>query len=132
MAATLPIHPSARAAADELAPSRNTVWRRFRRHKVALAGAVIIIIMGLIAVLAPLISPADPNLIDNVNWQGYPLAPGIAHHLLGTDENGRDLLARLMFGARISLTVALFAVIMEISIGTVLGAISGYYGGGAA
>jgi peptide/nickel transport system permease protein len=85
--------------------------------------------MGLVALLAPLIAPMDPNLIDNVNWQGYPLAPGIAHHLLGTDENGRDLLARLMFGARISLTVALFAVIMEISIGTVLGAVSGYYGG---
>jgi peptide/nickel transport system permease protein len=64
-----------------------------------------------------------------VNWQGYPLAPGVAHHILGTDENGRDLLARLMFGARISLTVALFAVIMEISIGTFLGAIAGYYGG---
>jgi peptide/nickel transport system permease protein len=109
--------------------SRNTVWRRFRRHRVALIGAAVIIVMGLIAALANLITPADPNFIDQVHWQGYPLAPGVAGHLLGTDENGRDLLARLMFGARISLTVALFAVIMEISIGTVLGAISGYYGG---
>jgi peptide/nickel transport system permease protein len=109
--------------------SRNTVWRRFRRHRVALVGAAVIIVMGLIAALANLITPADPNFIDQVHWQGYPLAPGVAGHLLGTDENGRDLLARLMFGARISLTVALFAVIMEISIGTVLGAISGYYGG---
>jgi peptide/nickel transport system permease protein len=133
MAATLPIHPSDLAAADELAPSRNTVWRRFRRHKVALAGAVIIALMALIALLANLIAiwigQPDPNFIDQVHWQGYALAPGVAGHLLGTDENGRDLLARLMFGARISLTVALFAVIMEISIGTVLGAISGYYGG---
>ncbi|HEY0395715.1 MAG TPA: oligopeptide ABC transporter permease [Candidatus Elarobacter sp.] len=129
MAATLPLNPSAAAAAEETAPSRNTVWRRFRRHKIALLGGVVIIVMGLIAILAPLITPADPNFIDQVHWQGYPLAPGVAGHLLGTDENGRDLLARLMFGAQISLQVALFAVIMEISIGTVLGAISGYYGG---
>jgi peptide/nickel transport system permease protein len=118
-----------RIADDDVPPSRNTVWRRFRRHKVALAGAAVIIVMGLIAALANFITPADPNFIDQVNWQGTPLAPGVAHHLLGTDENGRDLLARLMFGARISLTIALFAVIMEITIGTVLGAISGYYGG---
>jgi peptide/nickel transport system permease protein len=76
-----------------------------------------------------LIGHPDPNFIDQVNWQGYSLAPGVAGHQLGTDEVGRDLLSRLMFGARISLTVALFAVIMEITIGTVLGAISGYYGG---
>ena len=129
MAATLPLSPSALAAAEEGAPSRNTVWRRFRRHKVALIGGIVIILMGLVAIFANLLAPIDPNLIDNVNWQGYPLAPGIAHHTLGTDENGRDLLARLIFGARISLTVALFAVVMQITIGTVLGAVSGYYGG---
>jgi len=129
MAASLPLHPPAAIVADDVAPSRNTVWRRFRRHKVALAGGVVIIFMALIAIGANVLTPADPNFIDQVNWQGYPLAPGVAHHILGTDENGRDLLARLMFGARISLTVALFAVIMEISIGTFLGAISGYYGG---
>jgi peptide/nickel transport system permease protein len=129
MAATVPLNPAAAAAAEETAPSRNTVWRRFRRHKIALLGGVVIALMGLIAILAPLLTPADPNFIDQVHWQGYPLAPGVAGHILGTDENGRDLLARLMFGARISLQVALFAVIMEISIGTVLGALSGYYGG---
>ncbi|HWT04977.1 MAG TPA: ABC transporter permease, partial [Xanthomonadales bacterium] len=129
MAASLPLDPSAVPVVEEMAPSRNTVWRRFRRHKVALIGGVIIIFMGLVAICANILTPADPNFIDQVNWQGYPLAPGVAHHILGTDENGRDLLARLMYGARISLTVALFAVIMEISIGTFLGAISGYYGG---
>ena len=55
--------------------------------------------------------------------------PGVAGHILGTDENGRDLLSRLVYGAQISLTVALFAVLMELTIGTVLGAIAGYYGG---
>ena len=130
MAATLPLVPPAGIPqVEEMAPTRNTVWRRFRRHKVALVGVGVIVLMSLVALLANLIAPANPDFIDQVNWQGYALAPGVAGHILGTDENGRDLLARLMFGARISLTVALFAVIMEISIGTFLGAISGYYGG---
>jgi peptide/nickel transport system permease protein len=109
--------------------TRNTVWRRFRKHKLAMAGAIVLLLMVIVAVFAFKLAPQDPNAIDNVHWQGYPLAPGVAGHILGTDENGRDLLARLMFGARISLTVAVFSVAMEIVIGTVLGAISGYYGG---
>jgi peptide/nickel transport system permease protein len=130
MAAALPLVPPAGVPhAEEMAPTRNTVWRRFRRHKIALLGVGVITVMGLIALLANLLAPANPDFIDQANWNGYALAPGVAGHVLGTDENGRDLLSRLMFGARISLTVALFAVIMEISIGTFLGAISGYYGG---
>ncbi|HEY4439156.1 MAG TPA: oligopeptide ABC transporter permease [Candidatus Elarobacter sp.] len=116
-------------ADSDIVVSKNTVWRRFRRHRVAMIGGVILILMLLVAALANVITPADPNFIDQVNWQGTPLAPGVAHHILGTDENGRDLLARLLFGTRISLTVAIFAVVMEILIGSVLGAISGYYGG---
>ena len=108
MAASLPLHPPIAVVADDDTPlSRNTVWRRFRRHKVALVGVAVIILMGLVAALANLIAPVDPNFIDNVNWQGNALAPGIAGHILGTDEVGRDLLSRLIFGARISLTVAI-------------------------
>jgi peptide/nickel transport system permease protein len=129
MAASVPLQPAVALGNDDTPLSRNTVWRRFRRHRVAIAGVIVIAIMGLIALLANVLSPADPNFIDQVHWQGYALAPGVGGHILGTDENGRDLLSRLMFGARISLTVALFAVLMEISIGTILGAISGYYGG---
>jgi peptide/nickel transport system permease protein len=117
------------APADDYQLERHATWKRFRRHRLALAGAAVIVSMIAVALLAPLISPADPNAIDQVNWTGYPLAPGVAGHLLGTDENGRDLLARLIFGARISLTVAIFAVLMEVAIGTVLGALSGFYGG---
>ena len=108
---------------------RHGVWKRFRRHKLAIAGAFVLCFVSLVALLAPLLHLQDPNAIDQVHWQGYPLAPGIAGHLLGTDENGRDLLARLVFGAQISLQVAIFAVIMELTIGTVLGAVAGYYGG---
>ena len=78
MAASLPLVPGAPSAAEELAPSRNTVWRRFRRHKVALVGGVVIVLMGLVAICANLLAPADPNFIDQVHWQGYPLAPGVA------------------------------------------------------
>jgi peptide/nickel transport system permease protein len=109
--------------------SRNTVWRRFRRHPMALTGAIVIVLMALFAALGHLFYPVDPNAIDQVNWTGYPLAPGVGGHILGSDENGRDLLARLIAGAQISLTVAVFAVVMQIVIGSFLGAIAGYYGG---
>ncbi len=85
--------------------------------------------MALFAALGHLLYPVDPNAIDQVNWTGYPLAPGVGGHILGSDENGRDLLARLIAGAQISLTVAVFAVVMQIVIGSFLGAIAGYYGG---
>ena len=114
---------------DAFALSRNTTWRRFRKHKVALFGAIVLVLMVLFAVLGPVVYRFDPNAIDQVNWTGYPLAPGVAGHVLGTDENGRDLLARLMAGAQISLTVAISAVVMQVVIGSVLGALAGYYGG---
>jgi peptide/nickel transport system permease protein len=117
------------AGDDAFAITRNTVWRRFRRHRVALAGAIVLAFMALFAALGHVVYPVDPNAIDQVNWVGYPLAPGVAGHILGTDENGRDLLARLIAGAQISLTVAVCAVVMQVVIGSVLGAISGYYGG---
>ena len=90
---------------------------------------MVLTLITLVAIFAKLLAPWDPNYIDQANWSGYPLAPGVAHHILGTDEAGRDLLSRLMFGAQISLTVAFFAVLMEIVIGTVVGAVAGYYGG---
>jgi peptide/nickel transport system permease protein len=117
------------AVEEDVRLERHGFWKRFRKHRLALAGAALLGVMVLVAVFAPWISPADPNAIDQAHWNGYPLAPGVAGHLLGTDENGRDLLARLIFGARISLTIAIFAVLMEVVIGTLLGALSGYYGG---
>ena len=133
MAATLPV-PSA-AIDDDLQISKVTFWTRLRRHKLAIAGLVALLIMVSAAVFAGQLAPFDPNGIDNVHWQGTPLPPCFqdasqcAGHQLGTDEVGRDLLSRLLFGARISLMVGLFAVLMEVLIGTTLGAISGYYGG---
>jgi peptide/nickel transport system permease protein len=117
------------APEDEVRIERHGVWKRFRRHRLALGGAVVILLVTLLAIFAHWLAPADPNFIDQDHWSGYPLAPGVAGHLLGTDENGRDLLSRLMYGAQISLTVAFFAVAMELLIGTLFGALAGYYGG---
>ena len=132
MAAALPLQP---IADDDLAVTKVTFWTRLRRHKLAIAGLVVLAIMIGGAVFAGQLAPFDPNAIDNVHWQGTPLPPCFQNaaqcggHPLGTDEVGRDLLSRLLFGARISLMVGLFAVLMEVIIGTTLGAISGYYGG---
>jgi peptide/nickel transport system permease protein len=120
---------------EELRLSKVTFWTRLRRHKLAIAGLVVLLLMVIAATFAKQLAPFDPNAIDNVHWQGMPLPPCFQDaaqcggHTLGTDEVGRDLLSRLLFGARISLTVGLFAVIMEVLIGTTLGAIAGYYGG---
>ena len=110
-------------------------WTRLRRHKLAVASVVILAIIILAAVLAKFLAPFDPNAIDNKYWSGDPVPPCFLNavacggHLLGTDEIGRDLLSRLLFGAQISLQVGLFAVIMELIIGTIVGALAGYYGG---
>lgn len=133
MAASIPI-PSA-AIDEDLQVTRVTFWRRLRRHKLAVAGLIVLALMVSAAVFASQLAPMDPNAIDNVHWQGTPLPPCFQNavqcggHVLGTDDVGRDMLSRLLFGARISLMVGLFAVLMEVIIGSVLGAVSGYYGG---
>ena len=122
-------------ADEEVRFSKVTFWTRLRRHKLAVAGLVVLALMVIAAALAKQLSPFDPNAIDNVHWQGTPLPPCFQDastcggHALGTDDVGRDLLSRLLFGARISLAVGLSAVIMEVLIGTILGAIAGYSGG---
>ncbi|HUZ50277.1 MAG TPA: oligopeptide ABC transporter permease [Candidatus Dormibacteraeota bacterium] len=134
MATTLPVQPNV-FQEDDFQSTKVTFWTRLRRHRLAVAGFVVLTLIVLAAVFAKWLAPFDPNAIDNVHWLGNPLPPCFvdgslcAKHLLGTDEVGRDLLSRLLFGARISLTVGVFAVVMEVVIGTFLGAISGYYGG---
>ncbi|MGB8518952.1 MAG: ABC transporter permease [Candidatus Tumulicola sp.] len=115
-------------------------WSRLRRHKLAVAGLAVLIVIVSAAIFAKQLAPFDPNLIDNgtnvqPHWNGTPLPPCFLNgaqcwgHPLGTDEAGRDLLSRLLFGARISMMVGLLAVLVEMVIGTTLGSISGYYGG---
>src|SRR5579884_1421430 len=104
MALSAPINQPIAVDEDAIVYSKNTVWRRFRKHKLAMAGAVVLLLMVVVAVFAAKIAPFDPNAIDNVHWQGNPLPPCFVDasqcggHSLGSDENGRDLLARLIFG----------------------------------
>lgn len=102
------------------------VWRRFRRHRLAVAGLVIIIIFLLTALFATVIAPYDPiRDQDPYNKNSNPSAA----HLLGTDEIGRDVFSRLLYAARVSLTVAFVVTLVETTIGAVIGGVSGYFGG---
>jgi len=104
---------------------KSRTWRRFRRHKLALVGATFLLALIFIAIFAPIISPYDPYAID---LSAYRTPPSYAHWL-GTDTAGRDVLTRLIYASRVSLLVGLGAVSIYVTIGTILGAISGYYGG---
>jgi peptide/nickel transport system permease protein len=96
------------------------------RHRLAVASVVFLVLVLLLSFpLAPLATPADPNRID-LRAIGAP--PG-AGHPLGTDMTGRDLWSRLVYGGRVSMSVGIVAVAIYVSLGTLLGSISGYYGG---
>lgn len=96
-----------------------------KNNKALLAGILIVGIFTAIAILAPLISPYDPSVIDQNNL----LASPSRQHILGTDGLGRDLLSRLIYGSRISLSIGLIAVGIATIIGLLLGSIGGFYGG---
>jgi peptide/nickel transport system permease protein len=104
------------------------IWRRFRRHPAALIGAAVLIVLGLLAILAPAIEAwrgQDHEAVDLFNR----FQPASAAHPLGTDDLGRDLMLRLIYGGRISLFVGLVTALCTASIGTVIGLVSGWYGG---
>jgi peptide/nickel transport system permease protein len=100
------------------------VWKRFRKHPGAIAGSIILSILIAFILLAPLM-PYDPET-SNMSERLQPPSWG---HLMGTDALGRDLFTRVLYGGRVSLTVGLLVVGLSISIGVVVGAIAGYYGG---
>jgi len=101
------------------------VWRRLKRNRAATVGGVIVLLFVAIALLAPLIAPFDPNEGD----LSQRLKPPGHEHLLGTDALGRDLLSRVIYGARISLQIQVVSVLIALVIGTLLGMVGGYYGG---
>src|SRR5262245_21955877 len=100
-------------------------WRRFRKHKLAMAGAVILLSFIVAVLFGPLVWRVDPEAIDfNESMSGSSL-----EHPMGTDDLGRDMLARVLYGGRISLAVGAVAMLIAISTGTVVGALSGFLGG---
>jgi peptide/nickel transport system permease protein len=103
------------------------IWPRFKRSKLAVVALIYVGFMTAVALLAPLLSPFGPDDVDVVNR----LLPPDAIHRLGTDDLGRDVLARMIHGARISLTVGYSATAIALVVGSLLGALAGYYGGAA-
>jgi peptide/nickel transport system permease protein len=99
-------------------------WRRFRRSKLALIALAYVGVVAIIALLAPSIA-GDPNAVDLASR----LRPPDHTHRLGTDDLGRDVLSRVIHGARVSLTVGFTATLISLLIGSLLGALAGYYGG---
>lgn len=106
-----------------------TFWggsaKRFLVNKLALIGLVVVCLLGVASVLAPIISPYNPTAIDLDNV----LSPPSIKHPFGTDDLGRDVMSRMLFGGRVSLKVGFVAVGISLLIGVVIGAMAGYYGG---
>lgn len=105
-------------------------WTRFRRNRLAVGSLAVVLVMILLAVIAPILEHfgllADPTVQDVVNSYAPPGSP---HHILGTDDLGRDILAKLLFGAQVSLSIGLLVQVITLSIGGAIGLVAGFYGG---
>lgn len=125
------VHPAASSAllngAESWSPETllSLTWRHFRRHRLALLGSAVLLLLILGAIFVPMATRYDPgktSILDQYqppSWQ----------HPMGTDGLGRDMLVRAMAGGRVSLSIGLLAMLLAILIGTVIGSVAGYYGG---
>ena len=122
---------TAHAATAALAPPPrvDTPWirarRRFVRHRLAVLRLVVLVAIHAASILGPAVLPQSPIDVDPLGTL-WPSGPG---HPMGTDESGRDVLARLLYGGRVSLAVGLVSVLLSVTMGTIVGAVSGYFGG---
>lgn len=101
------------------------IWKRFRENRFAICGATVVVMLFILSFMAPYLTPYAPGDLDAYNV----LLPPSSAHWLGTDELGRDVLTRIIYGARISLKVGFVSVGIAAFIGTVAGLFAGYYGG---
>lgn len=100
-------------------------FKRLKKNKMAMVCAIVIILLVIVAVFAPVLASYDPDVQDYANILKSPTKA----HLLGTDEYGRDILSRIIYGTRVSLSVGLLAQALATVIGVTLGALAAYYGG---
>jgi peptide/nickel transport system permease protein len=119
-------------SADKLSKNENprqraSLWRRFRRHRLAFVGLIILSTLAILSIAAPVFVPHTPYAID---LQAVEQGPS-GEHWMGTDDAGRDVLSRLLHAGRISLTVGVVVVAIALFIGMSLGATAGYFGGWA-
>lgn len=101
------------------------IWRRLRRNKLAMLGLIIVLILVLSSVFANFIAPYDYAQQDLTNMKAWPSR----EHLLGTDDYGRDILSRIIYGGRVSLLVAILSIVFGLVVGGILGISAGYFGG---
>tara|TARA_R110002049_G_scaffold203654_1_gene374232 strand:- start:30088 stop:30987 length:900 start_codon:yes stop_codon:yes gene_type:complete len=122
-----PLTIDAESAADPVLAARpeNRVWKKFRKHRSAMLGGALVAFFVLIALAAPILPIPDPIATD---WGAVRKAPSGAHWL-GTDELGRDVLSRLVWGAQASLLAGVVSVAIALGLGVPLGIIAGYFGG---
>ncbi|EAR64272.1 dipeptide ABC transporter (permease) [Bacillus sp. NRRL B-14911] len=118
------VHPSAVQAEEKVESPWLEAWRSFRKNKLAVVGALIVLFFVILAVFAPLIAPTGINEQQLANRLKAPSAD----HWFGTDDFGRDILSRVIYGARISLWVGFLAVLGSLAAGCLLGILAGYYG----
>jgi peptide/nickel transport system permease protein len=106
-------------------------WRRLGRLKWGVGGAAVFLVIVLSAIFAPVVSPHDPVSVDIRHRMAPPvwMEGGTREHLLGTDQIGRDLLSRMIWGGRVSLVVGTLAVFLSAIIGVLFGLVAGYFGG---
>ena len=105
---------------------RGRTLQRFGRHRLAVAGAVVVVLLILVTILAGWLAPYDPLALDVSAAYAEPLTPG---HILGADDLGRDVLSRLLYAGRISLSVGLSAMAVTVLVGALVGAFAAYLGG---
>ena len=110
---------------EQLGKAENRVWKKFRSHRSALLGGILVSFFVLIAVLAPILPIPDPAA---TSWSAVRKAPSMAHWM-GTDEIGRDVMARLIWGAQASLLAGVVSVGIAMCLGVPLGILAGYFGG---
>src|SRR5438132_6993106 len=103
-------------------------WHRLKRNRAAMASLIILVVIALASIIGPMLVPWA---YDQIDWDHVEaMSPSLAtHHYFGTDSVGRDLLARTLFGGRVSLTIGLLATAVAFVIGTTVGAVAGYVGG---
>src|SRR3989441_1838112 len=116
--------PGAHVRSDAAISQKQLFWRQFRRHKLALASAAVLLVLAAVVLLAPWIAPYPFDAIDTTQFRK---PPSLAH-IMGTDDIGRDLFTRLLYGGQISLAIGIFSALVGTGVGTLMGSVAGYYG----
>jgi peptide/nickel transport system permease protein len=115
---------SSLARANVAVSQKRLFWRQFRRHRLALVSSAVLVLLATMVLLAPWIAPYPFDAIDPTEFRKPP-SPA---HIMGTDDLGRDLFTRLLFGGQISLAIGIFSALVGTGIGTLMGSLAGYYG----